>query len=33
MIDKTNILEAVMERLKKLPSGHCIDLRISCPPF
>lgn len=27
MIDKTNILEAVMERLKKLPSGHCIDLR------
>jgi len=27
MIDKTKILETVYERLKKLPSGHYLDLR------
>jgi hypothetical protein len=27
MIDKTNIIEAVMVRLKNMPVGHYIDLR------
>jgi hypothetical protein len=27
MIDRTNIMETVMERLKKLPTGHYLDLR------
>ncbi len=27
MIDKTNIIETVVERLKKLPEGHYLDLR------
>jgi hypothetical protein len=27
MIDKTNIIEAVMARLKNIPVGHYIDLR------
>jgi hypothetical protein len=27
MIDKTQIIEAVSERLKKLPVGHYLDLR------
>ena len=27
MIDKTNIVETAMERLKKLPTGHYLDLR------
>ena len=27
MIDKTNIIETVMKRLKKLPTGHYLDLR------
>ena len=27
MIDKTNIIEAVMVRLKDMPIGHYIDLR------
>lgn len=27
MIDKTNIIPAVMERLQTLPSGHYLDVR------
>lgn len=27
MIDKTKIIETVCERLKKLPSGHYLDLK------
>jgi hypothetical protein len=27
MIDKTRIIDAVCERLKKLPVSHCLDLR------
>jgi hypothetical protein len=27
MIDKTRIIDAVWERLKKLPVSHCLDLR------
>jgi len=27
MIDKTAIVPTVLEKLKKLPIGHCIDLR------
>lgn len=27
MIDKATALESVLRKLKKLPAGHCIDLR------
>ena len=27
MIDKTNIIEAVLKRLERLPAGHYLDLR------
>ncbi|MCK8600119.1 hypothetical protein [Desulfoferrobacter suflitae] len=27
MIDKTKIVEAVHDKLKKLSTGHCLDLR------
>lgn len=27
MIDKTHIIATVMEKLMKIPEGHCIDLR------
>ena len=27
MIDKTSLITTVMQRLKKLPPGHCLDIR------